>query len=88
MILIAWRKVLEQRKLATATARRKLSALSDLHNYFGIDREGVPAAGVDKSLRRPDYAVRCHPPSAFSRRPLARICRKIAFTFARSPVAG
>src|SRR5437764_14665117 len=31
--VIAWRNVLEQRKLAPATIRRKLSALADLYNY-------------------------------------------------------
>jgi site-specific recombinase XerD len=30
--VIAWRKTLEARKLAPATIRRKLSALSDLYN--------------------------------------------------------
>src|SRR5438445_12822126 len=32
--VIAWRKVLEERKLAPATIRRKLSALADLYNYL------------------------------------------------------
>jgi len=32
--VIAWRKVLQKRKLATATLRRKLSALSDLFDYL------------------------------------------------------
>src|SRR3954453_12381169 len=32
--VIAWRKLLESRKLAPATIRRKLSALSDLYNYL------------------------------------------------------
>lgn len=32
--VIAWRKTLEKRKLAPATIRRKLSALSDLYDYL------------------------------------------------------
>src|SRR5438552_2368036 len=46
--VIAWRKVLEERKLASATIRRKLSALSDLYQYL-CDQNAVshnPVNGV------------------------------------------
>src|SRR5438552_3798835 len=48
--VIAWRKVLEQRKLAPATIRRKLSALADLYNYL-CDANAVlhnPVNGVER----------------------------------------
>lgn len=48
--VIAWRKVLEQRKLAPATVRRKLSALADLYNYLR-DANAVlhnPVNGVER----------------------------------------
>lgn len=38
---IAWRKTLEKRKLAPATVRRKLSALSDLYDYL-CEKNAVP----------------------------------------------
>jgi integrase/recombinase XerD len=49
--VIAWRKVLEQRKLAPATVRRKLSALSDLYNYL-CDANAVPHNPVN-GVERP-----------------------------------
>src|SRR5262245_26053745 len=49
--VIAWRKVLEQRKLAPATIRRKLSALSDLYNYL-CDANAVPHNPVN-GVERP-----------------------------------
>jgi len=39
--VIAWRKTLEKRKLAPATVRRKLSALSDLYDYL-CEKNAVP----------------------------------------------
>jgi len=48
--VIAWRKVLEGRELATATIRRKLSALADLFDYF-CDCNAVetnPVNGVER----------------------------------------
>lgn len=39
--VIAWRKALEKRKLAPATVRRKLSALSDLYDYL-CEKNAVP----------------------------------------------
>src|ERR1019366_9857297 len=39
--VIAWRKMLEKRKLAPATVRRKLSALSDLYDYL-CEKNAVP----------------------------------------------
>jgi len=48
--VIAWRKELERKKLATATVRRKLSALSDLFNYL-CDKNAVldnPTHGVSR----------------------------------------
>jgi site-specific recombinase XerD len=39
--VIAWRKMLEKRKLAPATLRRKLSALSDLYDYL-CEKNAVP----------------------------------------------
>jgi integrase/recombinase XerD len=39
--VIAWRKTLEKRKLAPATTRRKLSALSDLYDYL-CEKNAVP----------------------------------------------
>lgn len=49
--VIAWRKVLEQRKLAPATIRRKLSALADLYNYL-CDANAVPHNPVN-GVERP-----------------------------------
>src|SRR5438552_15652726 len=49
--VIAWRKVLEHRKLAPATVRRKLSALSDLYNYL-CDCNAVPHNPVN-GVERP-----------------------------------
>src|SRR5258706_4395502 len=49
--VIAWREVLEQRKLAPATVRRKLSALSDLYNYL-CDANAVPHNPVN-GVERP-----------------------------------
>jgi site-specific recombinase XerD len=49
--VIAWRKVLEQRKLAPATVRRKLSALADLYNYL-CDCNAVPHNPVN-GVERP-----------------------------------
>lgn len=49
--VIAWRKTLEDRKLATATIRRKLSALSDLYNYL-CDCNAVPHNPVN-GVERP-----------------------------------
>ena len=48
--VIAWRKILEQRKLAAATVRRKLSALSDLYNYL-CDANAVPHNPVNGKIR-------------------------------------
>ena len=48
--VIAWRKTLEERKLAAATVRRKLSALSDLYAYL-CDKNAVthnPVNGVKR----------------------------------------
>jgi site-specific recombinase XerD len=39
--VIAWRKMLEKRKLAPASVRRKLSALSDLYDYL-CEKNAVP----------------------------------------------
>jgi site-specific recombinase XerD len=39
--VIAWRKTLEKQKLAPATVRRKLSALSDLYDYL-CEKNAVP----------------------------------------------
>lgn len=39
--VIAWRKTLEQQRLAPATVRRKLSALSDLYDYL-CEKNAVP----------------------------------------------
>lgn len=39
--VIAWRRALEKRKLAPATVRRKLSALSDLYDYL-CEKNAVP----------------------------------------------
>lgn len=49
--VIAWRKTLEQRKLAPATIRRKLSALADLYNYL-CDANAVPHNPVN-GVERP-----------------------------------
>jgi len=49
--VIAWRKTLESRKLAPATIRRKLSALSDLYNYL-CDCNAVPHNPVN-GVERP-----------------------------------
>lgn len=49
--VIAWRKVLEQRKLSAATIRRKLSALADLYNYL-CDCNAVPHNPVN-GVERP-----------------------------------
>lgn len=49
--VIAWRKALEQRKLAPATVRRKLSALADLYNYL-CDCNAVPHNPVN-GVERP-----------------------------------
>jgi site-specific recombinase XerD len=49
--VIAWRKVLEERKLAPATIRRKLSALADLYNYL-CDANAVPHNPVN-GVERP-----------------------------------
>jgi site-specific recombinase XerD len=49
--VIAWRKVLEERKLASATIRRKLSALADLYNYL-CDANAVPHNPVN-GVERP-----------------------------------
>ncbi|MHC1763370.1 MAG: tyrosine-type recombinase/integrase [Verrucomicrobiia bacterium] len=48
--VIAWRKALEKRKLAPATTRRKLSALSDLFDYL-CEKNAVrdnPVHGVER----------------------------------------
>lgn len=48
--VIAWRKTLEKRKLAPATLRRKLSALSDLFDYL-CEKNAVadnPVHGVER----------------------------------------
>jgi site-specific recombinase XerD len=48
--VIAWRKALEKRKLAPATLRRKLSALSDLFDYL-CEKNAVadnPVYGVER----------------------------------------
>lgn len=48
--VIAWRKTLEKRKLAPATVRRKLSALSDLYDYL-CEKNAVadnPVHGVER----------------------------------------
>ena len=48
--VIAWRKMLEKRKLAPATVRRKLSALSDLYAYL-CEKNAVadnPVHGVER----------------------------------------
>ena len=48
--VIAWRKTLEKRKLAPATIRRKLSALSDLYDYL-CEKNAVadnPVHGVER----------------------------------------
>lgn len=48
--IIAWRKALEKRKLAAATLRRKLSALSDLFDYL-CEKNAVadnPVHGVER----------------------------------------
>jgi len=48
--VIAWRKMLEKRKLAPATVRRKLSALSDLYDYL-CEKNAVtenPVNGVER----------------------------------------
>lgn len=48
--VIAWRKALEKRKLAAATLRRKLSALSDLFDYL-CEKNAVadnPVHGVER----------------------------------------
>jgi site-specific recombinase XerD len=48
--VIAWRKMLEKRKLAPATVRRKLSALSDLYDYL-CEKNAVldnPVHGVSR----------------------------------------
>src|SRR6202034_2820529 len=48
--VIAWRKALEKRKLAPATVRRKLSALSDLYDYL-CEKNAVtdnPVHGVER----------------------------------------
>src|SRR5271169_2639501 len=48
--VIAWRKVIEKRKLAPATVRRKLSALSDLYDYL-CEKNAVadnPVHGVER----------------------------------------
>ena len=49
--VIAWRKMLEEQKLAPATVRRKLSALSDLYNYL-CDANAVPHNPVN-GVERP-----------------------------------
>jgi len=47
--VIAWRKVLEHRKLAPATIRRKMSALADLYNYLCDDAvPHNPVNGVER----------------------------------------
>jgi integrase/recombinase XerD len=51
--VIAWRKTLEDRNLAPATIRRKLSALSDLYNYL-CDSNAVlsnPVNGVERPIQ-------------------------------------
>jgi site-specific recombinase XerD len=48
--VIAWRKILEKQKLAPATVRRKMSALSDLFNYL-CDKNAIadnPVHGVER----------------------------------------
>jgi integrase/recombinase XerD len=48
--VIAWRKTFEKRKLAPATVRRKLSALSDLYDYL-CEKNAVtdnPVHGVER----------------------------------------
>jgi site-specific recombinase XerD len=48
--VIAWRKTLEKQKLAPATVRRKLSALSDLYDYL-CEKNAVadnPVHGVER----------------------------------------
>jgi len=48
--VIAWRKALEKRKLAPATVRRKLSALTDLYDYL-CEKNAVadnPVHGVER----------------------------------------
>jgi len=48
--VIAWRKMLEKRKLAPETVRRKLSALSDLYDYL-CEKNAVadnPVHGVER----------------------------------------
>lgn len=49
--VIAWRKSLEKRKLAPATVRRKLSALSDLYDYL-CEKNAVPNNPVN-GVERP-----------------------------------
>ncbi len=49
--VIAWRKSLEARKLAPASIRRKLSALSSLFDYLS-ERNAVPGNPVD-GVKRP-----------------------------------
>jgi site-specific recombinase XerD len=48
--VIAWRKMLEGRELAPATIRRKLSALSDLFDYFSEKNSILenPVSGVER----------------------------------------
>ncbi len=49
--VIAWRNILESQKLAPASVRRKLSALSDLYNYL-CDCNAVPHNPVN-GVERP-----------------------------------
>ena len=49
--VIAWRKMLEKRKLAPATVRRKLSALSDLYDYL-CEKNAVPDNQIGRASCR------------------------------------